>query len=554
MHDDPLYKAFLSELEALEKFRISYSGMNPHVPLQREDPDVRRLIEAMAMFNARTRRSAERGLGLSMLRLFRQHFPFLLSPVPSVAMLQAHTSPRFVEAAVLPAGARITVQRQQTARPGAADRPPPALSYRTLRPLRVLPITLDRLDTGLGPDGGVRVVLTFEAAHQRIDGIGRVDLYVNHLDDFASSLTVHHALRKHFVRGSVVFDAPVGETSDGHAVEVRFDGQSSDAVDAELLGHPIERARSLLHFPQQLLFISIDITRQPRAWRRFSVVLELGPRWPRDLKLNAESFRLHAVPMVNLVRDMAVPITVDGTRDRYPVLHDDAASGYRFHSLAGTYRLDEKDGLVPLLPGVVGASRSSYELETEGSDEGRTAYLVVDEPRAFLEPFRVAVEAQWYQPQNVAEVDASYTVLARDRYFDGLSWKCLGGVSRSHESRFGNDVQALLSLLAMKNKRFLERDELVFVLSALGVEDVPSFATLTRAIKTVEVEQQPFARGSTGFKYVYRIGVGRVDISECPALELMAARVLEVLRAWSVDDVVELVLSVPTLQLEQILR
>ena len=43
---------------------------------------------------ARTRRAGERSLGLSMLRLFRQHFPFLLSPTPSMAMLHARVTPR----------------------------------------------------------------------------------------------------------------------------------------------------------------------------------------------------------------------------------------------------------------------------------------------------------------------------------------------------------------------------------------------------------------------------------------------------------------------------
>jgi len=58
-----LEKAFLAELESLEKFRISYTGLYPNAPLTREDPDVRRLMEAMAMFTARTRLAAERSLG-----------------------------------------------------------------------------------------------------------------------------------------------------------------------------------------------------------------------------------------------------------------------------------------------------------------------------------------------------------------------------------------------------------------------------------------------------------------------------------------------------------
>ena len=44
--DDTLYKAFLEELQDLEKFRMSYAALHPAAPLDREDQDVRRLIEA----------------------------------------------------------------------------------------------------------------------------------------------------------------------------------------------------------------------------------------------------------------------------------------------------------------------------------------------------------------------------------------------------------------------------------------------------------------------------------------------------------------------------
>src|SRR5690348_8990678 len=112
MANDALEKAFLAELEALEKFRISYTGQYPNVPLAREDPDVRRLIEAMAMFTARTRLAAERNVGQSMLRLFRQHFPYLLAPVPAAAMLAGSVTARYVDVAELPSDSEALLVRR----------------------------------------------------------------------------------------------------------------------------------------------------------------------------------------------------------------------------------------------------------------------------------------------------------------------------------------------------------------------------------------------------------------------------------------------------------
>jgi type VI secretion system protein ImpG len=52
--DDNLYKIFLEQMHELENFRMSYAARHPTIPLEREDPDVRRLTEAMAHFAART--------------------------------------------------------------------------------------------------------------------------------------------------------------------------------------------------------------------------------------------------------------------------------------------------------------------------------------------------------------------------------------------------------------------------------------------------------------------------------------------------------------------
>ena len=55
MASDELQKAFLEEMHALDNFRMAYAAEHPSTPLDRDDPDVRRLMEAMAFFTARTR-------------------------------------------------------------------------------------------------------------------------------------------------------------------------------------------------------------------------------------------------------------------------------------------------------------------------------------------------------------------------------------------------------------------------------------------------------------------------------------------------------------------
>src|SRR3569832_114152 len=135
MAQDLLEKAFLAELEALEKFRITYTGIYPHTPLTREDTDIRRLIEALAMFTARTRVAAERNIDQSMLRIFRQHFSYLLDPVPAMVMRSATPTARYVYTTELPEGTEVYLIER-----GGKLSPERAFRVRTRARLRVLPI------------------------------------------------------------------------------------------------------------------------------------------------------------------------------------------------------------------------------------------------------------------------------------------------------------------------------------------------------------------------------------------------------------------------------
>lgn len=116
--DEALYASFLEELQALEKFRLGYTALHPAAPLDGEDADVRRLTEAMALFTARTRRAGQRALEKSTLRLFQQHFAYLLNPVPAMAMVRAEPDARFVDAAELPRGTPFLLN------PGEGGGPP----------------------------------------------------------------------------------------------------------------------------------------------------------------------------------------------------------------------------------------------------------------------------------------------------------------------------------------------------------------------------------------------------------------------------------------------
>src|ERR1044071_10111427 len=88
--DGALFEDYQRELESLETFRERSRHLYPFAGLERDDPDVQRLLEGLAFFTARTRRAADRALAGYERRALEQAFPHLVTPLPSRS--EGHTS------------------------------------------------------------------------------------------------------------------------------------------------------------------------------------------------------------------------------------------------------------------------------------------------------------------------------------------------------------------------------------------------------------------------------------------------------------------------------
>lgn len=541
--DDALYKHFLVELESLEKFRMGYSALYQAVPLGRDDQDVRRLIEALALFSARTRLAGQRALTRQTLRLFQQHFPYVLSPLPAMAMLQAvPVSRQFVSTPELPRGTRVLLS---STRPGSST---PPLAFRTLAPLRLQPLRLERVLTRPSPHG-VRVLLDFASDIERQEPPGPLWLYVNHLNEFLSSLAVHHQLER-TLRGARVFFGKLSteeSLSQASPCEVRFGPPATPPAEQEPFEHPLQRLRAVFHYPQQELFLEVRLPPPPPRWQRFTVCLELAPSWPSELVLTRDTFALHAVPVMNLQRELSTPLEHDGTRERHVLQHPEPGGGYRVHSVLGVYRMEDK-GLQPLRPGVLPGERDTYELEHEGHGPARRTFLSLNLPEAFARPVRVVVEALWHQPLAPDFDSSGYRAGLAGRFLEGLEWRLLGPVVPSLDNRLEHSPQELLHLLSIRHQRFMGREDLLFLLEALGVVEQRYFRPAVEALSEVKLRSKPFARSATGFKYLYQLTLSAVDPMLLPTVDLFSARLLELLHAWSTEDVVELEVKLPHLE------
>jgi|GEM_PF-402402 len=535
--DESIYKGFLEEMKLLENFRMTYAAAHPGVPLDRDDPDVRRLIEALAFFAVRSRLAAVSNVVASQLRIFQQFYSYLLAPLPAMSILQARPTGQFVETVLFPKGSEIAIS------PAAGGN----AFFRTTHDLRILPISLTGLRTLLLPNRGFRLVLQFNAPYSRNDEIGRLSLHVDHLNDFLASLRVFHALKEHFVRGSVVFDAKVDETTQGIPCDVTFGALAEDDDGPEDESpHPLQKERFFFHLPAQELYLNIQIPAPPRNWSGFTLCLDLNSNWPRSLVLNRDVFHLFSVPIVNLRRSMAQPVICDGTQQRYAIRHSEPELGFELHSILGVYEV-RKTGMVPMRAGIISGGSGSYEIEQAPDRKGGTRqWLVLHFPEAFEKPRTIAMDALWLQPWFSEAIPQNRTIAPYSRNIVGVAWELPGDLVPHKENDFLEGMESYTHLLTLTNKAVLNSEDVACLLRTLGSIHRGEFQKILQALMGVRVEEVPqqHRNGKGMLKYVYFLRFREQDSVVRPLMETLAAHVGNILDTWISEGVIEVRLEI----------
>jgi type VI secretion system protein ImpG len=517
--DEKLYKAFLEEMHELENFRLAYAASHPTAALERDDPDVKRLLEALAYFAARTRTAGLTNIVATRRRLFAQFFPYLLSPLPALGLAQATPTGQFVEPLELPAGSDISVSAESGKQ----------CLFRTLDPLHVLPISLGRVDT-LALDGGrTRLLLPFSTPYARNEPIGRLSLHINHFNDFNASLRVWHALQDNLRATTVVYNEQANEESFGPSCAVDF-GRPGGGDDGP--GHPLQQERLYFHCPQTELFLNVELAPPPRNWRSFTLCLDLDAGWPRNLRLSTDVFQLFVVPMANLQRALAQPQVYDGTKERVAIRHPKVHEKYSLHSVAGVFQIE--DGVTtPLTPGTLAGGNGSYEVEEQTDQLGRrSAWLAPHLPAAFEQPRTLGVDAFWIQTWFSELLNQRLEIAPYRRRLAGLEWGLVGDMMQHREHGFADAVDEFLHLFVLQNKKLFNREDLVTLLKTMGSVWSGYFAAVKDMLADLRVEEVPEQRGGGTPKLVYHLILQEQDPGQLPLLRSFAAHLERILDSW----------------------
>lgn len=531
MSEERFEQSWLTELRDVESFRRRYYAENRMAQLDREDPDVRRLIEALCFSAVRTRQVTLRNLWSTWRRLLGSYFDFLLRPLPAMAVVQAVPTARMTEAAFLPRGTELRLTTQD----GFIG------TFTTLSDLRVLPVSIDRCE--VVPNGrGFRLIVTLSSRFPRTDPPGLLRLHVHYLDDYLAALQVHHSLRRHLTSTVAIYDSD-GVGAQGSPCEVTLGAHYDEPYEADS-ENPLERVRGFFHFPEQELFINVKVPPPRRAWSRIALCFELDADWPREPPIFRQVFCPFAVPVQNLRRIESQPIECDGARDAYPIRYTHADPSYVLQRVRGVYSIESK-GLVPIPGAAITEAAPSFEVEGWSAERegGRKSghSLLLRLPQTQKTPLRAVSDCSWYQPEFADHTSGPVAVSLPDRSLLGLEWQLVGPVRRHSTSPLERSADQLLHLLSLKMKPVLDREDLLDLLGMLGSIAEGPYKGLPARLRDLAVEVTPDAtlRGAS-LCHVYHAQMLPWDTGDAPLVWHFLTQMRALLDAWDYEARVEL--------------
>jgi len=578
---EDLFREFLTEVQALDDFRSEYQSRYDFEGLGRNDQDVRRLMEAMAFYAARTRGGAKRAIHRYKVQALEQLFPHLLSPMPAMALLHPVLTSNVTETRRLSRAGEVQVAAAPPPTPAstraAATLAAPALGatpprlFRALADITVYPLYIversvrimkkverpgSLAETGapapLPPSApastststlGPRLQLELAASPRKLESkryyadpnlpLSEIVLYVNPQGDELYALRLFDALSQSVRKVTARFYSEGAERYEVVTRRVRF-GRPESAGDG--WENPIEVARRSIHFPLAELCLGISLAGAPTEWTSLALELELDERWPANLAITDQTFLLNAGPIENVVRRTAEPIDADGTRTRHRVAHQEPATGMKPREVLGVYRGDPATpgARTTLLPSALAGE--GYTLEVEGRGRSREIWLETDSARGALDaPERLYIDAEWYTPDPTLPNGREAHVRVEDHDFDALVWRVCDPLRPPRESAFVGDAKALDRLLDLHGRRPESVVDLELLFSVLGVEESELFSRVPRYIESLATSFVPDARSPSGGVRAYDIALLELPPVLAPAAQLLFRLLPGILGTWTGD-------------------
>ncbi len=514
---EKLTSLYLEELSSLDAFAASREAEG-RLLLAREDPDVRRILEAVAFFSARTRAAAAASTTAAIRRIAAGTLDDLFPVAPASLLVAARAGAELPEPVNIAAGTQLRVK--------AADGRTGIFS--TDLPMTVIPARIE--GAGLVPHDRRLTVRVRLAALRAFRSPRVIALHIRRLNDYRASLALRDALEKHLVRAFVTVDGKEATLP----CEVTF-GERAPRIIPEETGDPgpLARARAFFHMPDRDLFAHVEAP--VSSWSTLAIHFEVDEGFPTDLTVSDDTFHLSVVPTSNVWSDYAEPIVCDGTKDSYPIRHTSPLlHNVDLFTVRGVYRSTEA-GLSPLLPAALSQEGDVFEVLDEGADPS----LAVRMAGTFERPVKLMVDARWSQPGLWSGAAGKLAIALQTRHLPGVSWSALGAMRRPEPSVLGARPERALDLLSRRMLPALDRRDLSGVLEILGTTaDGPYLGAHVWLDDLSAIEEPDPAQAKGGLRRRYRITLRRRSAEDEPLVRRLLAQIEALLVSWTDQAVI----------------
>lgn len=308
---------FREELNLLKNLASEFASANPALaPLldqNKNDPDVERLLEAVAFQNAMLRRKLYGDFPQLVRTLVQLVLPHYLRPLPATTMMAFTPHPTLRRSVTIPAGTQFASAPVD----GAPCR------FTTSTAVEVHPLELCEASFSQRP--GRRGEIRLELA---LMGLSLAEWHPHNLHLF---LTGDHTTTDTFLLlGRHLHRIVLSALDGGSDLELPANCLTPAGFDDRegVLPYPphafpgYRLLQEYFHIPQKFLAFNLkgwERWQQRGDGTRFTITFELSDVVTKPPRIRKENFLLHTVPAVNLFQQDAEPVTVNHRNSHYRI-------------------------------------------------------------------------------------------------------------------------------------------------------------------------------------------------------------------------------------------
>ncbi|TQV88496.1 type VI secretion system baseplate subunit TssF [Aliikangiella coralliicola] len=476
-----LKQAYKEEINFIKEFHSQYTRQFSESRLEEDNPNVKQMIDSMALFMARSRLCGKRQIKQLHHRVFHQLLPYLLSPVPAKGLIKLGVD-KLIEPTQINAGTILVLSSSDDVQ----------AKFRTLYDMPVQPLSLQRVGKTAYQKNRSELMIRVLALTASPGKLDRLNIFVHGQGNYVLSLTLLHLFKKYTTKISANFDA-------GKQIDCAYSLGAPDGLDSENSAqekwnvHPLEQERSFFHLPQQTCYLNLKLDDAPTQWRYCDISISLCCDWPEEIQLASELFHLFVIPVENKIMDQAQPIQCDGTQSQYPILSPVVDPELSLCSVDGVYQVNTGER-IPIRPGIVKDGLNSYQLyppESANDNGDNTAPAIeLNLPQAFHQPQKVVVDGFWHHPNFSQVIGDKINVRPNDLDIAGLTWSLLSSGSGQLVSYIPAPEclpEKYLELSALKNKAILSFNEMAIILDSFTSIWSGEYGALREKLKDLRV-------------------------------------------------------------------